>query len=259
MLSIQERLSLLTEPIEGAAWQWACALRSSIPGIVKSFDPVKQTCVVQPVIQEIVLLPPPVTAQVPNPGSTQNIPTTVSIEPIQDVPIVMMRVPGWSITLPITEGTECLLVFSDMCIDGWWQSSQVSPPFDRRRHDLSDAIAIFGPWSQPNTLSDYSTDSIQIRSDDKSVIIELTPTNINITAPDQITISAPTVQINASTQAIIQAALTELMASGGTPLPLINNGLMAWITSVLLPALAAHSITVAAPPSTVVTTTVKAQ
>lgn len=184
MISIQARLGLPTEPISGAAWQWSCMLRSSIPGIVVSFDPVKQTCVVQPAIQEIVLLPPPITPKNLKPGTTQNIPTSVTIEPIQDVPICMMRVPGWSITLPITKGTECLLIFSDTCIDGWWQNSGVNAPYDRRRHDLSDAIALFGPWSQPNVLSNYSTSSMQIRSDDETVVIDLSSTGIILTAPN---------------------------------------------------------------------------
>lgn len=236
MFSIQERLGLPTEPIDGAAWQWACALRSSIPGIVVSFDPVKQTCVVQPSTQEIVLLPPPSTPQNPSPGTTQNIPTSVSIEPIQDVPIIMMRVPGWSITFPITPGTECLLIFSDMCIDGWWQNGGVNAQYDRRRHDLSDAIALFGPWSQPNVLSDYSTNSLQIRSDDKSILIDLTS--------GQITIQAPAVQI---------------LENGGTPLAVVSKPFLDWVTTTLLPALASHSITVATPPSNSLTTVLKAQ
>ena len=185
MFSIPERLGLATQPIEGAAWQWACMLRVAIPGKVVSFDAVKQTCVVQPLIQEIVLLPPPSTSQVPDPGSTQNIPTAVTIKPVQDVPIIMMRVPGWSITLPIVEGTECLLIFADTCIDGWWQNGPDTPqpPFDRRRHDLSDAFALFGPWSQKRLLSDYSTTSLQIRSDDSTVVIDLADSGITITAP----------------------------------------------------------------------------
>lgn len=182
MLSIQERLSLLTEPVSGAAWQWACMLKVAQPGIVISFDPDKQTCVIQPAIQDIVLLPPPVSSQSPAPGTSQNIPTSVAIKPIEDVPIMMMRAGGWSVTFPIVPGTECLLIHADMCIDGWWQNSGVNAQYDRRRHDLSDAFALFGPWSQPNNLTGYSTSSMQIRSDDKSVLIELAPGTINITA-----------------------------------------------------------------------------
>lgn len=216
MISIQERLGLPTEPIAGAAWQWSCMLRSSIPGIVVSFDSIKQTCVVQPAIQEIVLLPPPATPTNLTPGTTQNIPTSVTIAPIQDVPICMMRVPGWSITLPITKGTECLLIFSDTCIDGWWQNGGVNAPYDRRRHDLSDAIALFGPWSQPNTLSNYSTSSMQIRSDDETVVIDLASTGITLTAP--------TVKINAtSTVDIVATGVISITGSDVVITPLTGG------------------------------------
>jgi len=183
MLSIQERLGLSTEAIEGALWQWACMLRTAIPAYVVSFDPVAQTVTVQIAIKEIVLKPPPSTRATPSPGVTQNIPTDESIDKLEDVPIMMMRVPGWSLTFPIVEGTECLLIFSDMCIDGWWQNGGLQPQADRRRHDLSDAMALFGPWSQPNNIPNYSTSSVQLRSDDLTVVVDLSPSKISITAP----------------------------------------------------------------------------
>lgn len=214
MLSIQERLALQTESIQGAAWQWASMLRVATPGTVVSFDAVKQTCVVQPNIQELILMPPPVTSQNPNPGTSQNIPTAVTIKPIQDVPIIMMRVPGWSITFPIVPGTECLLIFADSCIDGWWQNSGVQAPFDRRRHDLSDAFALFGPWSQPHKLVNYSTTSVQLRSDDQSVMIDLAVGEINVDAPI-ININGPagtTIEVN-STGVIVSAGAASIDVS----------------------------------------------
>ena len=236
MISIQERLGLHTEPIEGAAWQWSCMLRSSIPGKVVSFDPVKQTCVVQPIIQELMLTPPPSTSQNPSPGSSQNIPTAVTIAPIQDVLIMMMRVPGWSITLPIVVGTECLLVFSDTCIDGWWLTGAISPPYDRRRHDLSDAIALFGPWSQPNVLPNYSTASMQIRSDDQLTVIDLSSTGILITAPSVIA-----------------------KQSGGTPAPVMTQSFLTWYQSNIKPFLVSKGYAGPDPPATSVTSVFGAQ
>lgn len=233
MLSIQERLSIHTEPIEGAAWQWLCALRSATPGIVVSFDPDKQTCVVQIATQEVVLKPPP---NAPSPASIQNIPVSETIQPLQDVPIIMMRVPGWAITFPITPGTECLLIFADACIDGWWQNGGINPQYDRRRHDLSDAFALFGPWSQPNVLSNYSTSSMQIRSDDQTVLIDLAPG-----------------------VATVQAPLVKVQAQGGTPIPLVNELLYSWVIGPLITALASAGITVTPPPTTSVTTVLEAQ
>ena len=151
MYSIPQRLGLECNEIEGAIWQWSCMMRSAIPGIVKSFNSIKQTCVVQVAIREYIMLPGPPSPLYPKPDDHKKIPTSKAIPPLEDVPIIMMRVPGWSITLPIVEGTECLLIFADTCIDGWWQNSGVQASWDRRRHDLSDGFALFGPWSQPNS------------------------------------------------------------------------------------------------------------
>jgi hypothetical protein len=238
MQSIQERLGLATESIAGSAWQWACMLRCATPGIVVSFDPDKQTCVVQPAIQEVVLLPPPGLKPLADgtPNTTQNIPTTVTIKPIQDVPIMMMRVPGWSITLPIVKGTECLLIFADSCIDGWWQNGGVQPQFDRRRHDLSDAFALFGPWSQPKVLSNYSTSSMQIRSDDQSVLIDLAANKVTITAPE-----------------------VDIKSSGGTPLKLVNDNFFQWFVTYIMPFLNSKGYAGPVVPLTSETTVLEAQ
>jgi hypothetical protein len=180
-------------------------LRSAIPGKVLAFDPVKQTCTVQVMIQEIVFTSPPAQPGSPLTG-TQNIPTPVSIKPLLNVPICMMRVPGWSITLPIVEETECLLIFIDTAKDGWWTTGNLQPPAARRRHSLSDAFALFGPWSQPNVLPNYSTSSMQIRSDDQSVMIDL--------APGVATITAPTVAVNAADVNITASADVNITAAG---------------------------------------------
>jgi protein gp138 len=235
MFSIQERLGIGSEPIEGALYQWACMMRTAIPGKVVSFDAVHQTCVVQPMLQEYILLPPPATSQVPSPGVTQNIPTPVTMKPIQDVPIIMMRVPGWSITLPIAAGAECLLIFADTCIDGWWETSNIMPPWDRRRHDLSDAFALFGPWSQPKVLSNYSTESLQIRSDDQSVVIDVSTSGVKITGP---AISA--------------------IAEGGTPKFLVNDNFYQWFITTFMSAVQYVS-SAPSPPSNPETTIFKAQ
>jgi hypothetical protein len=216
VFSIAERLGVSTEAVEGHAWQWACMLRCAVPGIVKSFSAEKQTCTVQVAIQELILKPPPVTSQVPKPGMIQNIPVAESIAPLQDVPIIMMRVPGWSLTFPIVEGTECLLLFADMCIDGWWQNGGINPQYDRRRHDLSDAFALFGPWSQPNTLPGYSTDSVQLRSDDHTVVVDLRTTGVTITAPAvTINTTGATVVNSTGNVTIESAAVVHIKSNGG--------------------------------------------
>ena len=220
MFALPERLAVSSETINGAAWQWLNALRCATPGIVVSFDPAAQTCVVQPAIQETIFKAPVGAGQSPAPQGATNVPTAEAISPLQDVPIIMMRTPGWSITFPITPGTECLLIFGDLCIDGWHETGQVIKNQRRRRHHLSDAMALFGPWSKPHKLENYSNGSMQIRSDDQTVMIELAPGTVNI--------KAPTVNV--------EAGVAKIGHTGGDPKPLPNDAFYQWFVDVYMPS-----------------------
>lgn len=108
---------------------------------------------------------------------------TISMEEIpilQDVPVMFTRGGGCTITHPIKKGDECFVVFADRCIDVWWQNGGIQPPFDNRKHDLSDAFAFFAPQSQPNRVQNISTDALQIRTDDGDSFIELNPSTQEI-------------------------------------------------------------------------------
>lgn len=232
MLSIQERLNLLTEPHEGSLWQWACMMRTAIPGIVQSFDVERQTCTVQIAIQELVLQPPPATAQAPNTGTGQNIPVSVTIKAVEDVIPIMPSGGGFIMTFPIKKGDECLLVFADACVDGWWDTGNVSAQYDRRRHDISDAFAVFGPWSQPNTIPSYSTTNLEIRSLARDIVISM--------GAGIITLAGPTVQV--------------IPGPTGTPLPLMTKAWFDWFTTHIYPFLTGLGYAGPVEPVTSVTT-----
>lgn len=146
-------------------------LRVSLPGIVQSFDPVTCTCTVQPAIAG---------QGVDEKGQIQSAPLPL----LTDVPVIFPRGGGCTITFPVKAGDECLVVFSDSCIDFWWQNGGVQEPVDPRQHDLSDAFAFVGPQSQAQKISGISTTSVQVRTDDGSSFIELMQGgNVNITTP----------------------------------------------------------------------------
>jgi hypothetical protein len=159
-MGITERLDTPEEEQRAALFSAAAQMRVAIPGIIDSFDPVKQTASVQPAITENIQV-----------GEDDAKPTKLPL--LTDVPVCFPRANGYCITLPITKGDECLLVFADMCIDGWWQSGEVQDQMETRRHDLSDAIAILGITSQPRKVEAYDPDKLQIRTDDQNVIIEI--------------------------------------------------------------------------------------
>ncbi|HEJ8623023.1 TPA: translation initiation factor IF-2 [Klebsiella michiganensis] len=157
-------------------------LRVALPGIIQSFDPDTVTAVVQPAIRYI---------ERDNDGNknTKDYPLLV------DVPVIFPRGGGCTLTFPVKEGDECLVIFADRCIDFWWQSGGVQEPVDGRMHDLSDAFAIVGPQSQAKKISGVSTTGAQLRTDDGSAIIELAAGGaVTITSP-QITINGP-LQVN---------------------------------------------------------------
>ncbi|GKK06786.1 Gp138 family membrane-puncturing spike protein [Klebsiella quasipneumoniae] len=148
------------------------AMRVSIPGIIQSFDPDAVTAVVQPAIKG---------AEQDESGAE----VSVNLPLLVDVPVVFPRGGGCTLTFPVKEGDECLVIFADRCIDFWWQSGGIQEPVDGRMHDLSDAFCIVGPQSQAKKISDISTSAVELRSDDGSAKLSLNPVSgeISGTAP----------------------------------------------------------------------------
>lgn len=159
-------------------------MRVSIPGIVQSYDTAQQTVTVQVAIREKL--------NIDGNESWADIPLLL------DVPVVFPRAGGYVLTLPIKKGDEVLVMFGDCCIDAWWQSGGVQNQIDTRRHDLSDAFAIPGPWSQPRRVSNYSTNSAQLRNDAGTAYVELAGSVVNIVGT-AVNITAPTVNVTGRT------------------------------------------------------------
>ena len=102
-----------------------------------------------------------------------------------------------------------MLVFCDTCFDLWWHNGQAGAPLAQnasmlgltapsgsqrqlevRRHHVHDCGFFPGMWSQPNVLSDYSTDSLQIRSDDGDTVIDVSEAGVTVTG-NTVTVTSP--------------------------------------------------------------------
>lgn len=163
-------------------------LHTAMPGIIDTFDPVTQTCTVQPAIKRIFVG-----------GEAVALPILIN------VPVSFPSAGGLSITLPVKQGDECLIIFSERSIDNWLQFGEIKIPNDRRFHDLSDGVVIMGLKSNPNVLTDYDPDNLVIRNvaNDVKVTVGLdnniaidTPGNIAMNAAGQVDIVSPTVNID---------------------------------------------------------------
>lgn len=191
----------LPERLESDLAQWteamaafARTLRVAIPGIVKSFDATKQTVTVQPVIRE-------------NPAIA-GVRTPIDMPLLTDVPVMLPRAGAFTLTLPVTAGDECLVIFADNCFDAWFQSGGVQSEVLERRHSLSDGLALIGLWSQPRKVPNWSTSSAQLRNADGTSVVEVGTNFVNV--------SANTANVVAINNATVQSAFGTVTVTGPT-------------------------------------------
>lgn len=192
-ISLPVRLGDQLELWQQSLRQFGYKLRVALPGFAYNFDAVRQVCSVQLAIRENMVNP-----------ELQQI-DHVAIDDLTDVPVLQSHAGGFSLTLPIPDGTECLVIFADRSIDDWWQSSKVGNQLAPwRTHDLSDGFVILGPWSQKNVkqLVGYSANTAQFRKDDGTVYAELAQQDLNLVAPQNVTITCNQFHVKSSTTSI---------------------------------------------------------
>lgn len=150
---------------------------TSLPGIIQSFDPDAMTVTVQPAIRALV-----------RDETGAQVETDLPL--LLDCPVQFPAGGGCTLTFPVAQGDECLVVFASRCIDAWWQSGGIQNQAELRMHDLSDGFALLGFRSQPRVIPAISTTAAQLRSDDGSTFVEVAPGGaVTITAPAGLTIN----------------------------------------------------------------------
>jgi len=237
-------------------------LRVATPAFTTTpIDPVTQTVTVQIALQEQV--------------RTDTGPQWYDVPPIIMVPVVMPRGGGYSITIPVAKGDEGMLVFCDMCFDFWWVNGQNNAPVaanvlaeansvevpavasgsqvqnEIRRHHIHDCGFFPGMWSKPNVLENYSTSSLQVRSDDGDTIIDVAEAGVTVTGDN--------VTVNASSALQITTPEANVNATSGTPLALVNDTWYQWYVAHIQPFLVGLGYAGPAIPATSETTVLKGQ
>lgn len=217
----RERFESIQELILAALAGWQQEMWTALPCIVQSFDATTQSITAQPTTNVLVKNFPDATIQ----GQVTPDKTGVWVTPplLLDVPVLFPNGGGYTLTFPIQAGDEALVVFSSRCIDSWWSLGTVSNPTELRAHDLSDGIAIVGLRSKPRFLSNISTTSTQLRSDDQETVIDLTD--------GQITHTATNVVLN-TTNTTINSTNTTINATGAFAVNAPNSNFSAAVTAV---------------------------
>lgn len=108
-------------------------MHTALPGKIEKYDYETQKASVKPLIKKAYL-----------DKKIESLPVIVN------VPVIFPRSKDFSFTYPLNEGDLVLLVFSERSLELYLKDGGEQEPGDRRKFDLSDAIAIPGlyPFSE---------------------------------------------------------------------------------------------------------------
>ena len=150
----------LSEPLRAAVESVMSELHVCLPGRVERYDHAEQRAEVKPLLRRNY-----------RDGEESDMPV------IADVPVIWPRAGGASLTMPVQAGDGVLLVFADRSIDRWLAQGGEVTPNDRRKHDLSDCVAIPGlvpfasfgdvepPENNDDTVLQYAGSSLRMKAD----------------------------------------------------------------------------------------------
>lgn len=124
-------------------------LHTSMPGVIKSYDPETKTAVVQPVIKVPTF----------DPESGEAL-ESEELPVLSNVPVQFPRGGGWHISFPLEEGDHVTLIFSEAATGAWRTSGEISEPGDVRRHSLGYPTAFPGAHPDDETLDDDASTSV---------------------------------------------------------------------------------------------------
>jgi len=144
----------LQEAIMAAVKSTISGIHTAIPGIIESYDYTTCKAEVKPSIKRQYV-----------DGSVLSMPIIVN------VPVIWPRTKNGSITFPLERGDSILIIFSERSLENWLSKGHDVTPGDRRKFDISDAIAIPGLFSFDEPVKTTSNDKFEIHYNDSSITI----------------------------------------------------------------------------------------
>lgn len=89
-----------------------------------------------------------------------------------DCPCIVLAGGQGALTMPISAGDSCLVLFNDRDMDNWYSGGQTMPPRTDRLHDFSDAIALVGLRNKQNQLSGYLAQGTELKYGSSTIKLE---------------------------------------------------------------------------------------
>lgn len=170
---------------------------TSIPGYFLAFDSATQLAQVQVGIQRT-----DVNGEVFEPS------------PIIECPVYFCGGGEYFIEHQIDAGDECLIVFSQRCIDGWVQTGGVADNPIMRFHDFSDAAILPGLRSQPNAITSFENNGVRLRNKAGDKYIWLKNDGTAEIQVDTLTINGNIIHTGDQTSSGTITGTTDVIAAG---------------------------------------------
>lgn len=145
----------LADVIREAVESLSLRMHTSLPGVIKEWDPSTQCASVQPAVQTSV-----------RDLAGRHIFETLPL--IYDVPVMFPRTLAGYITFPIQVGDTGLLVFPELDPAQWRYADPSAAPRsagDQRRHDISGAVFLPGLYQQAYAIDDFDGTAVVISSE----------------------------------------------------------------------------------------------
>ncbi len=139
----------------------SASIRVAIPAKIVEWFPEKQTITAQPLIREKIkdLLTGAI--------------AWMELPQLHDVPVSFPQGQNFCLTFPVEVDDEVLIVFNDLSIESWQELGEIQNWVDKRRHDLSDGIALLGVNSKPNIIEHIATDAAELRTKDRKAVVRI--------------------------------------------------------------------------------------
>ena len=194
-------------------WKRAFQINTSIPAIIDEFDPLTQRVAATPAIRAKFV-------------NSANEVSYIDYPKITNIPLAITKSAGLKITYPIEIGQNCTLIFSQRSIDNFIIEGGIQDPFDGpnpkktqiRCMDLTDAMCFPGVITSKETIEDYATDAIEIRSADNTTKVSVKENSLKLLqgnasmelTGDNINMTAATINITGTTAVNIESPSTTI-------------------------------------------------
>lgn len=184
-------------------------------GTIKSFDSANQTA-------QITINYTKTFQQLTSNGNVNVITSNYPL--LAECPVICLGGGAGSLTFPISEGDECLVLFNDRDLDNWFNGSSSSAPNTPRLHSFADAVALVGLRSLAKVLTSYPTNAVSLNYGVNNVQILSDKIVINIGATTKLEIDSSGILKITNPSGELLAALNNLFqaiqagTAGGFPL-----------------------------------------